>query len=59
MDLAAAVGFDLEAAMNSFEAARPGIETLQVSARSGTGFPSWIEQLRARHAEKAALPLAV
>lgn len=52
MDLAAAVGFDLEAAMNNIQAARPGVETLQLSARSGEGLHLWIDQLRQRFAEK-------
>ncbi|HEY2147698.1 MAG TPA: hypothetical protein VGH32_07155, partial [Pirellulales bacterium] len=52
MDLAAAVGFDLKAAMNNIQAARPGVETLQLSARSGEGLELWIDHLKQRCAEK-------
>ncbi|HKD35392.1 MAG TPA: hydrogenase nickel incorporation protein HypB [Pirellulales bacterium] len=52
MDLAAAVGFDLEAAMNNIQAARPGVETLRVSARSGMGLEQWLAYLKHRFAEK-------
>ena len=52
MDLAAAVGIDLEAAMNNIQAARPGVETLQLSARSGEGLEMWFDHLKQRRAEK-------
>jgi hydrogenase nickel incorporation protein HypB len=59
IDLAAAVEFDLDAAMNNIQAARPGVETLRLSARSGVGAESWIGFLKQRLSEKALVPLAV
>jgi hydrogenase nickel incorporation protein HypB len=48
MDLAAAVEFDRAAAVSSVEAVRPGIEVLEVSAKTGDGMARWIERLKER-----------
>ena len=45
MDLADAVEFDREAALKSIQAVRPGIEIVEVSAKTGTGMDEWISFL--------------
>jgi len=45
LDLADAVGFDRPALLRNIEQVRPGLEVLEVSARSGQGFQSWIDAL--------------
>ena len=45
MDLAGAVEFDREAALKSIQAVRPGIEVLEVSAKTGDGMGKWIDFL--------------
>jgi hydrogenase nickel incorporation protein HypB len=45
-DLAEAVGFDRAAARRSIEAVRPGLEVLELSARSGVGMDAWLARLR-------------
>lgn len=56
MDLAAAVDCDLAAVWRNVEMARPGVEILQVSARTGTGMAAWIDFLKARLELKRNLP---
>ena len=46
IDLAEAVGFDRDAALASIRAVRPGMETLEASARTGEGLERWIGRLR-------------
>jgi hydrogenase nickel incorporation protein HypB len=53
-DIAEAVDFDLMAAHNSIESVRPGIEILQVSAKTGQGMDEWLRFLRSRFASQAA-----
>ena len=48
MDLVDAVDFDLEAARTNIHAVRPGIEIVEVSAKTGVGMDDWIEYLMAR-----------
>jgi hydrogenase nickel incorporation protein HypB len=48
MDLAAAVEFDLDAAQHSVQVVRPGMEILEVSAKTGAGMNDWIELLKER-----------
>jgi hydrogenase nickel incorporation protein HypB len=48
VDLAAAAGFDREAAMASIASVRPGLSVLEVSARSGQGLDAWIAFLERR-----------
>lgn len=45
MDLAEAVEFDRAAALESINAVRPGMEILEVSAKSGAGMNDWFELL--------------
>ena len=50
IDLAEAVGFDASAAHRSIQSVRPGMETFEVSARSGRGMDGWLAYLHARRA---------
>jgi hydrogenase nickel incorporation protein HypB len=50
MDLAEAVGFDRDAAWRNIHAVRPGMQILEVSARSGQGMPALFDFLEARRA---------
>ena len=52
MDLAAAVDCDLALARRNVEMARPGVEILQVSARTGIGMTAWIDFLKRRLEQK-------
>ncbi|HZV07032.1 MAG TPA: hydrogenase nickel incorporation protein HypB [Gemmataceae bacterium] len=45
MDLAAAVEFDAVAAHRNIQAVRPGMETFEVSAKSGQGMDRWLNFL--------------
>ncbi len=47
-DLTAAVEFDAVAAHRSIQAVRPGMETLEVSAKSGQGMEAWLDFLCSR-----------
>ncbi|MDB5386621.1 MAG: hydrogenase accessory protein HypB [Planctomycetaceae bacterium] len=51
MDLAEAVEFDLQAARQSIQAVRPGMEIIELSSKSGKGMDRWIEYLIARRNE--------
>jgi hydrogenase nickel incorporation protein HypB len=60
-ELAAAVGFDVDLALKNIAEVRPGVDVLQVSARTGYGMKSWSEYLKKRLEGKraaAALPAA-
>lgn len=48
IELADAVGFDREAAFRNIRAVRPGMEILEVSAKTGQGMDEWGELLQAR-----------
>ena len=52
MDLAAAVGFDDDAAVTSIHAVAPQVPILTTSARSGQGLEAWLDLLR-RQREQA------
>ncbi|MEP7076019.1 MAG: hydrogenase nickel incorporation protein HypB [Acidobacteriota bacterium] len=54
MDLAAAAEFDLEMARASIEAVRPGIDIIEVSAKTGFGMDRWIEYLNSQTKTSAA-----
>jgi hydrogenase nickel incorporation protein HypB len=54
-DLAAAVEFDRNAALNNIQDVRPGIEILEVSAKTGEGMDGWLARLIERR-EAAARP---
>ena len=53
-DLAAATGFDREAAHRSIQAVRPGMEVFEVSAKTGSGMEPCLSFLRGRR--RAARP---
>ena len=48
VDLAAAVEFDATAAHGSIQSVRPGIEVLELSARTGRGMDEWLTCLAQR-----------
>jgi hydrogenase nickel incorporation protein HypB len=48
MDLAAAVGFDAAAAHRNVQAVRPGMQVLEVSARSGKGMEPFFHLLESQ-----------
>ncbi|KAA5543706.1 hydrogenase nickel incorporation protein HypB [Roseiconus nitratireducens] len=48
MDLATAVEFDAEAARKNIGEVRPGMEILEVSAKSGAMMDAWLDSLRQR-----------
>ena len=49
-DLAAAVGFDRDALLRNIESVRPGLEVLEVSARTAEGLQRWMALLEQRAA---------
>jgi len=51
-DLATIVGWNRRAALENIAFVRPGIETLQLSARTGDGLDQWIDFLLRRRQEK-------
>jgi hydrogenase nickel incorporation protein HypB len=48
IDLAAAVGFDRNRALRFLEEVRPGLDVLEVSARTGGGMDTLLERCRFR-----------
>jgi len=58
MDLSLAVDLDLVAAHESIQSVRPGMETLEVSAKTGDGMDRWFELLAARKREMAPTDLS-
>jgi len=52
-DLAAAAGFDRDALLRNVETVRPGLEVLEVSARTGEGLDQWMALLERRAADAA------
>jgi len=55
-DLAAAAGFDRDALLRNVETVRPGLEVLEVSARTGEGLDQWMALLERRAADAARTP---
>jgi hydrogenase nickel incorporation protein HypB len=53
MDLAEAVGFELESARTNIHAVRPGMQIIEVSAKSGLGMNQWLDLLSVRRREEA------
>jgi hydrogenase nickel incorporation protein HypB len=51
LDLADAVEFDLQGARESIQAVRPGMPTLELSAKSGQGMQTWLDMLATRRLE--------
>ncbi len=45
MDIAEAVGFDRDEALRNIQEVRPGLEVLEISARSGQGMEAWMTRL--------------
>ena len=45
-DLAQAVEFDRDAAVANIQAVRPGVRTLELSAKTCAGMPEWMDFLR-------------
>jgi hydrogenase nickel incorporation protein HypB len=54
IDLAAAVGFDREAAYRNVQEVRPGLPVLEVSGRSGLGMEAWLAEIVKRSRAPAA-----
>jgi hydrogenase nickel incorporation protein HypB len=50
-DLAAAVDFDNDLARQSIQSIRPGMEIIEVSAKSGEGLDRWLAFIESRRAE--------
>jgi hydrogenase nickel incorporation protein HypB len=61
MDLAAAVEFHAAEANRSIQAVRPGMQVLEVSAKTGAGMQTWIDLLerRRREIEQQIEPLMI
>jgi hydrogenase nickel incorporation protein HypB len=57
MDLAEAVEFDWPSAAHNIESVRPGLETIQVSAKRGDGMNHWVGYITAKRLE--AIPAGV
>jgi hydrogenase nickel incorporation protein HypB len=55
MDLAEAVEFDSDAANRNIQRVRPGMEVLQVSSKSGSGFDDWLEFLTSARISRLSL----
>ena len=56
IDIAGAVGFDREAARASMNSVRPGIDILELSARTGAGMDAWQRIIEERVREKSLIP---
>jgi hydrogenase nickel incorporation protein HypB len=53
-DLASAVEFNTDAALQNIQAVRPGMQTMRVSTKTGEGFEQWIQLLIARYEQGKA-----
>lgn len=56
IDLAEAVEFDLTTARESVQWVRPGMDVLEVSAKTGEGLASWLDLLEARRSDQPSTP---
>jgi hydrogenase nickel incorporation protein HypB len=56
IDIAEAVGYDRAATKASIEAVHPGMEVLELSARTGAGLDAWMAALEERLRAKAFVP---
>jgi hydrogenase nickel incorporation protein HypB len=56
IDIAEAVGYDRAAALRSIESVHPGMDVIDISARSGQGMAAWLEAIESRLAAKALVP---
>jgi hydrogenase nickel incorporation protein HypB len=59
MDIAAAVEFDVDLARANCQEARPGVTTIETSARTGAGVTELADELRARIAARRTAPRIV
>lgn len=57
-DLAEAVEFDRAAAEQNIQAVRPGMQIIELSAKTGIGMDRWLELLAARAAGRLVKPLS-
>ena len=55
MDLATAVEFDLEAARDNIQSVRPGMQVLELSAKTGAGMDEYLRLLETRIGARAAV----
>ncbi len=55
MDLAEAVEFDLPGALNSINSVRPGMEVLELSAKTGEGLDQYLRFLELRVISKTSM----
>ena len=55
MDLATAVEFDLKAAQDSIQSVRPGMQVLQLSAKTGVGMDEYLRFLEVRIGSRLAV----
>lgn len=53
MDLAEPAEFDLAAARDSIQSVRPGMQTIELSAKTGAGMQHWLELLQSRRSASA------
>jgi hydrogenase nickel incorporation protein HypB len=53
-DIAAAVGFDREAAIRNIREIRPDIRIFETSAKTGAGMPEWLDYLAAQRTAQPA-----
>jgi len=54
VDLAAAVEFDLAAARDNIRRVRPGMQIIEVSAKTGEGMEAWVGLLQSRIADRGS-----
>jgi hydrogenase nickel incorporation protein HypB len=54
VDIAAAVGFDREAAIHNIRRIRPNIHIFETSAKTGTGMPEWLDYLAGQRTAQPA-----
>ena len=58
MDLAAAVEFDRAAAVRNIHAVRPGMQIVDVSAKTGQGMAAWVERLESNAQRRTGTRIA-
>jgi len=58
MDLAEAVEFDLQMALDNIQAVRPGIPVVLLAAKTGTGMDAWLAMLTSPKATSVGQAIA-
>ncbi len=58
-DIAEAIGFDRDAALQSIRQVNPGVEIIEVSARTGAGMDAWTDLLEERLRRKTRQPAGI